>query len=407
MRTNGKFADAIALLESLKDKHKYSLLAYLVIPEKIEEVKKGARREADRQRQEEEERLDGYRLRWEELIARENEIRQHTGQALVEKLDALAVKIKTYSESGDNEYTKMALDWLDERKEHVAKAEALLKEANALEKDGRLLDGRKNRRRILDKFDDTAFAQNLDLPFQILSEPSGAQIWRGDEKLGETPLIRYHPMFGPEKRLFFSIQLAGYYDADLEIDPFEIQERTDFTVTMKRRPLWVIKAKESIESPPVVDGPMIYTGSRDGLLYAVDTRLIDPLKEGTWRPAWRFKHSNKKRRGLGGIIYPPAIYKDLVLVPHTASYLYAVKNGTLQWEYGVGAGNAIVGQPLLALEEKRVIIGTGQGRKGYVICIPAEPRDKPKAFWTYPDPRGPSMPRLASVSYTHLRAHET
>jgi len=396
--TEGQFDEALAVLKNLEKSHPYSSLPYLVIPKKVEAVKKARREEQERKEREVSERIAKDRTRWKNLEAKETRVRRHLGRLLVSKLEDLQKEIRAFANCGrDNEFVDQAKAWLENREKHLQKAAGLLEEAKALENDGRLKDGRRLRNRLLDEFEDTSYALEMKMPYQILSEPSRAEVFDMEgNKIGETPLILYEDIYSPSGLKAFTLRKDGYFDAKIEILPSEIATDITFEVDLKRKPLWILETDEPISAAPLVQSPMVYAGSRDGHLYAVDTRRVDPLKEVTWQAAWRFKHPG--RVGLGGIIYTPTAFKDMVIFPHKDSYLYAVRNGAEVWSYGFGIGNSIIGSPLVA--ENRVAVAVGKGRKGFLCCFPAEPVADQKPFWIFP-PGGYDIPRPNAPPLLH------
>ncbi|MHC5080931.1 MAG: DUF4388 domain-containing protein [Planctomycetota bacterium] len=396
LRTKGEFLAAKEVLEEVKKAYPFSILAHFVVPEKLAEVDKARREDEARKRKAEADLLKREQMRWEELLGKEDTARQNSGTALLENLEALAKEMEAFQkDTKDPESAKKAAEWIQARKEHLAQAEAILLEAKTVEsRDRRLSEGRKLRKRLMNRFDDTPYGQNLKMPFQILSDPSGAKVTLGEKVLGTTPLILYEDLEAITNTLLFLFHLDGYFQEKLEIDADEIYDKTDFNVVLKRKPLWSLKTGESIESAPACFGAMVYTGSRNGWLYAMDTRKIDPTKESTWVPAWRYKHPG--RVGLGGIVYTPLPILNLVLYPHTDSYLYAVReDGTLGWNYGLGAGNSVIGTPLV--HKKRLVIGAGKGKKGFLICLPFGAAAPNRRYWTFPHKDDPPILRLSET----------
>ncbi|MHC4600070.1 MAG: outer membrane protein assembly factor BamB family protein, partial [Planctomycetota bacterium] len=395
-RTEGKYDEADETLNRIEKTHPYTLLRFLDLPGKREEVAKSRAEEQQRIDKVEGDKKAKRRQQWEEIEAGEAEIRKNNaGELLLEKLAILQKEIEAYLAMGeDDEYTKKASAWIEARKTRLEEAEAILGEAKKLEaEDRRLAEGRKIRRRLQEEYDDTPAAQNVLIPYQILSVPPGATVTEGGKALGKTPCLLYANLDGSRRPRMFKIRKDGYFPTELELDADLIEDRTDFKVTLKRRPLWTFATGEPIEAPPAVLGPMVYTGSRTGYLYAVDTRRVDPEKPGTWRAAWQFKHPDPRRVGLGGIVHAPVAVEDLVIYPHTDSYLYAVRNGAEAWSYSLGPGNTIIGSPIVA--DKRVVIGVGAGRRGSITCFPLSPRGAQRPWWQFPAGGRPDVRRLS------------
>ncbi|MCU0724006.1 MAG: PQQ-binding-like beta-propeller repeat protein, partial [Planctomycetes bacterium] len=232
--------------------------------------------------------------------------------------------------------------------------------------------------RILNEFGDTPAAQNLKMPFLVDSIPQGAEVVLDNNPVGRTPYRHYHDPLEFGRILSFSVRLDGYFPDKIEVDVDRIEVQEVFSLALRKKPLWSVKTGDVIEGPPVVGKHMVYAGSRDGFLYAVDTRAVDIRKEAATAPAWRFK--NPARQSLGGIVYSPSLTDDIVLFTHTDSYLYAVRNNVEVWSFGLGPGNTFVGTPLVA--QQRVVVGAGGGRTGFVLCLPRETGERP--YWKYP-----------------------
>ena len=95
----------------------------------------------------------------------------------------------------------------------------------------------------------------------------------------------------------------------------------------KYRPLgnlkWAFKTNGKIFSSPVVHDGVVYIGSEDGNLYAID--------EKTGKTHWKFK--------TGGAVHSSAaVYKNMVYIGSFDGYYYAVdaKTGHLKWKFKTG-----------------------------------------------------------------------
>ncbi len=84
---------------------------------------------------------------------------------------------------------------------------------------------------------------------------------------------------------------------------------------------WVYATGGAVYSSPTVVGNVVYIGSADGNVYALDT--------GTGVPVWTFQTGN-------AIIATPAVAGGVVYIG-SSSTLYALNatTGTELWEYGV------------------------------------------------------------------------
>jgi outer membrane protein assembly factor BamB len=90
-----------------------------------------------------------------------------------------------------------------------------------------------------------------------------------------------------------------------------------------REPIWTFATSGEIWSSPTVSKGVVYFGSDDHFLYAVDVRTHE-LK-------WKFE--------TGGLVRSrPAVAKGLVYVTSDNNYLYAVnaRTGKLVWDFNLG-----------------------------------------------------------------------
>lgn len=86
---------------------------------------------------------------------------------------------------------------------------------------------------------------------------------------------------------------------------------------------WAFKTKGKIFSSPVVHNGVVYIGSEDGNLYAID--------EKTGKTHWKFK--------TGGAVHSsPAVFKNIVYIGSFDGYYYAIdtKTGHLKWKFKTG-----------------------------------------------------------------------
>ncbi|WIG60021.1 MAG: hypothetical protein OJF49_002769 [Ktedonobacterales bacterium] len=86
---------------------------------------------------------------------------------------------------------------------------------------------------------------------------------------------------------------------------------------------WRVKTGGPVISSPVVANNVVYVGSEDGSLYAVDA--------SAGKPRWRFPTGNK-------VVSSPVVANGVVYVGSGDDYLYAVdaSAGTLRWRFPTG-----------------------------------------------------------------------
>lgn len=102
-----------------------------------------------------------------------------------------------------------------------------------------------------------------------------------------------------------------------------ILSRITLPVTMKEekiKPLWVFKCEDEVRGSPFYDNGVIYIGSYDNNLYALDAT------KGEFH--WKFPTE-------GAIVGRPIVYQDMVLIGSKDSNLYCIstKTGKLLWNH--------------------------------------------------------------------------
>jgi serine/threonine protein kinase len=102
-----------------------------------------------------------------------------------------------------------------------------------------------------------------------------------------------------------------------------ILSRISLPTTMKEekiKPLWAFKCEDEVRGSPFYDNGVIYIGSYDNNLYALDAT------SGEFR--WKFPTE-------GAIVGRPVVYQDVVLIGSKDSYLYCVsaRMGKLIWSH--------------------------------------------------------------------------
>lgn len=89
---------------------------------------------------------------------------------------------------------------------------------------------------------------------------------------------------------------------------------------------WAFKTNGKIFSSPIVQNGIVYIGSEDGYLYAIE--------EQSGKIHWKFK--------TGGAVHSsPAIFKNMVYIGSFDGYYYAIdtKTGHLKWKFKTGGEN--------------------------------------------------------------------
>jgi eukaryotic-like serine/threonine-protein kinase len=117
-------------------------------------------------------------------------------------------------------------------------------------------------------------------------------------------------------------------------------------------PVWTFRTGGALFAGPAVAGEVVYVGSSDGHVYAVDRR--------TGRERWRF-------RTHGAVDATPAVADGLVVFPSRDGRFYALESetGVLRWRFRTGGETRHdfwdfhLSDPVVAGD--RVFVGSGDG----------------------------------------------
>ena len=129
---------------------------------------------------------------------------------------------------------------------------------------------------------------------------------------------------------------------------------------------WSFKTESEIRSSAVIDNGLVFFGSEDGHIYAVEQK--------TGQKAWSFKTGD-------AVEAPPCLINDMVVAGSYDSFLYALdaKTGKLKWKYQTAAeisGSANWFRP----NKKNTILILVGSHDNKLHCINAATG---KAVWTY------------------------
>ncbi len=379
LATDGKFAAARTAVDALLKKHPYTVLAYLDIPNLSKEVdlaeKKAKQEIEDKKRLEDKKDYDAYSavIESEEKIARDT---QTPPAGRVAQLKALFESMtKVAAEPRDNEWIAKAKDWVARWTSRRAEAKQLMDKALAFEANLNIAEGRKTRDELFEKYGDTEYALDLEIPYRVISNPSGATVYIRGVARGTTPMLLYEPRDGGyiEAR----IEKDGYISEDIIIA--DVKSLPDHSFTLKRKPLWRVQTDSPIQSAPVLDGEILYFGSRDGFLYAIRTEAINPRDEGTWNAAWKFKNPQRQDK-IWEILCSPAVRDGYVFFGSTDNHVYAVRNNRELWHFD--AGGIIEFSP--ALHGKMLFFNCNIARAGRLYALEMKPDDTAVTRWIYP-----------------------
>ncbi len=380
LMSDGKFEEARIQVGEIKKRHPYTVLNYLDLENLTKEVDLAERKlrqdEDDKKRSEEKRDYEAYSgvIEKEESIAKNISIRP---QERVETLKALHEAMSKLAESNhSNEWVAKAREWIVKWNSRKVSAKALLDQALAFEAGSNVVDGRKARLELREKYGDTEFALNLQFPYIIQSAPSEAAVSIRGVRKGSTPLLLYEPL-DTEEVIEVLLEKDGYLPHMDSI--YDIKGKAEFRYVLKRKPLWKIQTESPINSAPVIDGEMLYFGSRDGFLYAVRTESINPRDETTWNPAWKFKNAQRQDK-IWEILCSPVVRDGYVFFGSTDNHVYAVRNNRELWHFD--AGGIIEFPPVLL--GNILLFSCNISRAGRVCALEIKPDDSAITRWIYP-----------------------
>ncbi len=117
---------------------------------------------------------------------------------------------------------------------------------------------------------------------------------------------------------------------------------------------WKFLTNGYVISSPFIHGNVIYFGSSDHNLYAIDI--------STQKELWRFRTNDE-------ILGDPVVYKDRIFFGSMDSYFYCLDlNGTLLWKFKTG-DSILIGWP--AVSENMVYFGSGDQTQ-YALTLEGE-----------------------------------
>lgn len=382
MVRDGRYDEARDRLEALSAGHPYTVLAYLDLEnlgKEIDQAEKKARQE-----QEDRQRLEVKRdyERFASISERKEKALKDIAlppEERIERLGQLRAEMAELAEAQrENEWIEKARAWVERHDSHRAEAKNLLARAEALEKDGDLLKGRKLRMELREKYADTETSLGLLFPYQITTEPPGARVFVRGELKGESPLLLYEPMDSNEL-LEVRVECEGYLPQDDSIF-WDVTNKVTYHYVLRRKPLWVLRTDAPIQAAPEIDGSFLYFGSRDGFLYAVDLEAVRPEDEATWFPAWKYKNPSRPSK-LWAVLHRPVVRSGFVYYGSTDNHLYAVHKGEELWHFP--AGGIIRHRPVLA--EDLLVFGCNVGKRARLTALQISAEDgSARSRWVFP-----------------------
>jgi outer membrane protein assembly factor BamB len=118
--------------------------------------------------------------------------------------------------------------------------------------------------------------------------------------------------------------------------------------------IWKFKTGDSIVSTPAVSAGVVYVGSRDGNIYAIDA--------GNGEKIWKFETGSS-------VDSSPAVCDDVVYAGSDDEYVYAIDARTGKEIWRFKTGDMVTSSP--AVSSGVVFIGSAEGNDGIVYAIDA------------------------------------
>jgi len=218
----------------------------------------------------------------------------------------------------------------------------LLRKASASEKQGAYRESAETKLEVVRSYADVELDQRIRLPVPIASEPAGALVTRGAEKLGKTPCVVY---VEPGKESKVQVELLGWETVELNLKGDKFEEAT---LALVRTAVWTWKTGAAIETTPVLDRGRVICSSRDGEVYAVDA------EKGTL--VWRARLGE-----YGDRLSAPAIIGGKCLVGTSDGVVTALDPATGSPVWTLRAEGAIRAAPRASEDGVMVAVGAGDG----------------------------------------------
>ncbi len=195
---------------------------------------------------------------------------------------------------------------------------SILAEMKALERhtaEGNYLKAQARFLRLKKLHPDIPFAELVELPFRVTTNPPGAEVRVEGKILGKSPLLgRFHPKERPE----IEIRLPGFKTV---LPSGDLWRRGSFDLVLEMLPDWSRELEGALTNPPALDGSRVLVGDRSGKLHVLDLRSGKQLLA-------------KDLGVLSGKIGTPALVRGLVIFAAPEGLVRALdpKTGAKAWE---------------------------------------------------------------------------
>ena len=169
------------------------------------------------------------------------------------------------------------------------------------------------------------------------------------------------PLFDDEN--LYLVSMDHYlYALDLEYDTSSLNLAEDGSLTLVSEAKWSLDLGAAIVADPVIADDVMYVGTIDGTLYAVDL--------ATQKTLWSFTAEDE----MAAIWGSPVVMPEAVFVGDQDGNVYAVniEDGSALWPSAFAAGTSIVSGGVLV--DESVVFATREG-KVFSINLDEEPKN--------------------------------
>lgn len=233
--------------------------------------------------------------------------------------------------------------------QYLKEARLLYEKAYQLDKEGKIEEARQLLFQLINNYPKSELVPAAKIPVRIESTPAGARVYLNNQAIGVTPLKVYLPLRESTRLV---VQYKGFRSYEQMIKGYE---RPLIKVTFEKHPVWTYATGGIIEGAPAVCQNIVYVGSRDGNLYALD------ILSG--RLLWRFTTDSKSEIVTAPILDPPrgrlfitSLDKDLYIMNLAAGSL--IQRARIE--------GAVRIAPTLSSDGQRIFLG-GTDRMFYCL----------------------------------------
>ena len=224
---------------------------------------------------------------------------------------------------------------------YLQSASSLYSRIQELDRADKLQEATKLVYQLVNTYPLSPFAKTVKIPMRIKSNPSGAEIYVDDIRLGNTPSKIYLPLKGS---VTVRLSKSGFSSVAKQVKSYE---QVNIEVQLNKITTWTFRAAGPVESKPLILDNLIIISSRDGHIYAVDSAKGE-LK-------WKFKTDSSQE-----VISSPKLNNNLIMFGCYDALLYALdydlSAATKSW---VAKTSAIIkSTPFFSPDGQSIFIGS-------------------------------------------------